>query len=81
VTYHGDIENRIKTLVNVLRLPDSNQLSDGITPADGEDPFHVLTEDDELLTRPASPEDKSVKLIIRAEVTPYHFTFDNLSCG
>lgn len=92
VTNHGDIDNRIKTLIDALRLPDSNQLSDEATPVDGEDPFYVLMEDDERLTRlnvetqmlltpPTSPKDKSVKLIIRAEVTPYHFNFDNLSFG
>ncbi|WP_171208514.1 MULTISPECIES: hypothetical protein [unclassified Ruegeria] len=92
VTKHGDIDNRIKTLVDALRLPDANQVSDNMTPGDGEDPFYVLMEDDELLTRlnvetqmlltpQTSPDDKSVKLVIRADVTPYHFTMDNLSFG
>lgn len=87
---HGDIDNRIKTLIDALRMPDANQLEDGMIPADDEDPFYVLMEDDELLTGlnvdtqmlldpPAEPSDKSVKLVINVEVRPYHFTMDNLS--
>ncbi len=92
VTNHGDIDNRIKTLVDALRLPDANQISDDMYPMQDEDPFYVLMEDDELLTRlnvetqmlltpQAYPDDKSVKLVIRVDVTPFHFTFDNLSFG
>ncbi len=92
VINHGDIDNRIKTLIDALRMPDTNQLSDGIEPGSDEDPFYVLMEDDELLTQlnvetqrlltPAtSSDDKSVKLIIRVDVSPYRITMDNLSFG
>lgn len=92
VTSHGDVDNRIKTLIDALRLPDANQLSDDKGPQGDEDPFYVLMEDDVLLSRlnvetqrlltpRAFPDDKSVKLVIRAEVTPYHITMDNLSFG
>ncbi|MEM1370508.1 MAG: hypothetical protein AAGG02_21435 [Cyanobacteria bacterium P01_H01_bin.15] len=89
---HGDIDNRVKTLIDALRLPDANQLTDEISPEHGEDPFYVLMEDDELLTRlnvetqvlltpPVSEGDNSVRLVIRVDVSPYHFTMVNLSFG
>jgi hypothetical protein len=50
VTQGGDIDNRIKTLLDALKVPDSNQGRQAIigTP---ETPFHCLLEDDNLITR------------------------------
>ena len=46
----GDIDNRIKTLLDALRMPqDCNELA-GAVPDAGEDPFFCLLQDDELIT-------------------------------
>jgi hypothetical protein len=48
----GDIDNRLKTLFDALRAPHQpNELPAGAVPAAGEDPFHCLLEDDQLVTR------------------------------
>ncbi len=90
VTSHGDIDNRIKTLIDALSLPDPNQMPKTICPGKGEDPFFVLMEDDNLLAgmqidthrllgETSENSADSVKLIIDAEVKPYHNTMGNLS--
>lgn len=48
----GDIDNRLKTLFDALRMPKSaDELPPGDKPLDGETPvFHCLLEDDSLIT-------------------------------
>jgi hypothetical protein len=47
----GDIDGRLKTLFDALRMPSSQgELGGYDTPSDGEDPFFVLMEDDKLLS-------------------------------
>ena len=46
----GDMDNRIKTLFDALRMPHGGELPSGEQPQDGEDPFFVLLEDDSLIT-------------------------------
>lgn len=46
----GDIDNRLKTLLDALKLPEVNALPPGAVPAAGEDPFYCLLEDDKLVT-------------------------------
>jgi hypothetical protein len=90
----GDIDNRIKTLIDTLRMPRSpNELVGADeTPAPGEDPFFCLLEDDRQVTRvsvetdtlldyPAvKDEDKrKVRLIITVELKPYRVSMFNLS--
>jgi hypothetical protein len=77
VTHGGDIDNRLKTLFDALRVPDS--VGDGQQPEQGESPFFFcLLEDDALITEvnvstdrllyPAGPnEEKHVHLIITVE--------------
>jgi hypothetical protein len=48
----GDIDNRLKTLFDALRIPTVGELSgDWAAPAEGENPFFCLLEDDELITQ------------------------------
>jgi len=48
----GDIDNRLKTLLDALKVPDSpNALPAGETPKEDENPFFCLLEDDSLITR------------------------------
>jgi hypothetical protein len=49
ITGGGDIDNRIKVLLDALRMP-KGQSEIPIPPSDGEDPFYVLMEDDKLIT-------------------------------
>jgi len=48
----GDIDNRIKTLLDSLRVPKGiNEIPNGDSPLDGEKPFfYCLLEDDALVT-------------------------------
>src|SRR5205814_8157249 len=47
----ADIDNRLKTLFDALRMPqNTGELGGYGKPADGEDPFYVLTSDDSLIT-------------------------------
>lgn len=51
--YHaGDIDNRVKTLLDALRLPsDLGELGSHTAPDEDERPFFVLLEDDSLITK------------------------------
>ena len=89
----GDIDNRIKTLIDALRMP-ANQtelVGDDVCPRDGEDPFFCLLQDDQmvsgfavetdtLLDPPCGrTEDRKVKVVITVEVRPHYPTPFNLS--
>lgn len=49
VRHGGDIDNRLKTLFDAMRIPDEGQLIDA-DPQEGEEPFYCLLEDDALIT-------------------------------
>src|SRR5712675_1742218 len=52
VTRGGDIDNRLKTLLDALSMPpEVGALPDGVEPDPEESPFFCLLEDDKLLTR------------------------------
>lgn len=47
----GDIDNRMKTVLDALKVPsEPNALPNGATPSDDEIPFFCLLEDDKLIT-------------------------------
>jgi len=90
----GDIDNRIKTMIDALRRPRSqNELvGDDAKPGPDEDPFFVLLEDDsqvshlsvetDTLLDPASLDDfdqRKVRLVITVELRPYNVTWGNIS--
>jgi hypothetical protein len=50
VTSGGDIDNRLKVLLDALRIPQSQAEIAGATPGQDEDPFCCLLEDDKLVT-------------------------------
>jgi len=51
ITQGGDIDNRLKTLLDALRMPHNhNELQPDDRPRDDESPFFCLLEDDNLIT-------------------------------
>lgn len=46
----GDIDNRLKTLLDSLKVPSADELPKGAEPPNGEDTFFCLLEDDSLVT-------------------------------
>jgi len=51
ITQGGDIDNRLKTLLDSLKIPDANALPENVIPQADEQPFYCLLEDDNLVTR------------------------------
>jgi hypothetical protein len=76
VNHGGDIDNRIRTLLDALRVPDASEIPSGAIPSADEDPFHCLLENDVLITRLAITTDQlldshdphEVVLIIHVQV-------------
>jgi hypothetical protein len=90
----GDLDNRVKTLIDTLRLPaDGGELEGNETPSPGEDPFFCLLDDDRAVTSLAVETDllldppinnsdderNKVRLVITVEIKPYNVTLFNLS--
>jgi len=81
VTQGGDIDNRLKTLLDSLRIPQNkDELPRDDSPRDGEDPFYCLLEDDKLITRlditsdtllepQSSPSDVDLVIRVHTKVT------------
>ena len=46
----GDIDNRLKTLIDALKMPKAGELRPQDTPVEGESPFFCLVQDDSLIT-------------------------------
>jgi hypothetical protein len=83
----GDVDNRLKTLIDGLRLPHAKQeIRDEATGGNLPSPFYCLLEDDSLVTkasleseqmlRPGKPDE--VLAIISVNVKKYEVTVDNL---
>ncbi|MBI5041684.1 MAG: hypothetical protein HZB57_10955 [Gammaproteobacteria bacterium] len=52
ITQAGDIDNRLKTLFDALKIPsEPTAIPSGDLPREGEDPFYCLLEDDNLITK------------------------------
>jgi hypothetical protein len=85
VLFAGDLDNRIKTLIDALRRPrNATELKGNEVPLDGEDPFYCLLEEDKLVTGLAvetdtlldppkgeADEQSLVKLVIGVTIAPY----------
>lgn len=93
ITSAGDIDNRIKTLIDGLRRPRNGaELVGNETPQEGEDPFFCLLEDDSQITHLEVETDvlhdplegnkidqSHVRAVITVELRPYYVTLFNLS--
>lgn len=86
---NGDIDNRLKTLYDALRVPQNeNELPSDAVPSDGEKPFYCLLEDDSLITGsnvitdrlllPNSAGSNEVRLVIHVRIAPMAKSADNL---
>ena len=90
----GDLDNRIKTLIDGLRRPNAPQEipAANITPSADEDPFFALLDDDKLITELTVETDtlldeptgkkasnRWVRAIITVELQPYYVTTFNLA--
>lgn len=90
----GDIDNRLKTLFDALRMPtNSNELGPYREPQEGEDPFYCLLEDDDLMTKVSVETDTLLEdisdvpnmhdahLVITVRLRPHELRFDNIQFG
>jgi len=90
----GDLDNRLKTVFDALRVPQSqDELGDYDTPADDENPMYCLLEDDKLihhvsmetdtLLEPVSDTENNndVRLLVKADIQPYFLTRENSVFG
>lgn len=90
ITQGGDIDNRLKTLLDSLRMPknESEIPKDDSPEAKDEDPFFCLLEDDKLVTKLSVDTDRLleptdiptfVKLMIHVKIKATRLTLKNLS--
>lgn len=50
VSHGGDIDNRLKTLLDSFKVPEDNALPTNCSPGTDEDPFYCVLKDDSLIT-------------------------------
>ena len=86
-----DIDNRLKTLFDALRIASPQELGKE-TPKSEQNPFYILLQDDSLITRVAvtsdmllepiegvEREEDAVRLVINVAVRPYKVTWESVS--
>lgn len=90
----GDLDNRLKTLFDALRLPQTREELGGTgEPVDADQPMYCLLEDDKLidhvsvetdvLLEPVSdtPTDNDVRMVITVNLRPFVLTYQNSVFG
>ncbi len=87
INHGGDLDNRLKTLFDALRVPKIEELPNDDAPFDSETPFYVLLKDDALVTsfsvitdRLLTPTecDNDVELTIRVKVNVARSSVKNM---
>ena len=82
----GDIDNRLKTLFDALRVPGVPQeIASNTRPSSANEPHFTLLEDDALIARInvetdrllAAPDPSQVRLIIRVDIRASRVILDN----
>ena len=66
----GDIDGRIKTIFDALRMPVVGELSTDDRPSEDEDPFFVLLEDDKLISQVTVSAEQLLLLPGKTEIHP-----------
>ncbi len=84
----GDIDNRLKTIFDALRIPLIGEYCG--TPEPDEDPFYCLLQDDSMITHVSVTTDllleptrgkNDVHLVITVKIWPIAVTIDNIAFG
>ena len=87
IGHGGDLDNRMKTLLDALRIPSVDEIPNGDQPGDGESPFFCLLQDDALVTGLSVTTDRllvpgakpsEVLLVINVRVGASQSVYDNL---
>lgn len=85
----GDIDNRLKTLLDAMRIPEPAEEYTSRQPAEDEEPFFCLLEDDKLITRVSVETDRllqptsansdasDARIVVTVKVTPYSLNPSN----
>jgi len=90
VTQSGDIDNRLKTLFDALRMPkEEKEIPKGDNPKKDETPFYCVLQDDFLITSFSVISDRllieadpsEVILIIKIKIDVTELMFDNMGLG
>jgi hypothetical protein len=93
VLQSGDIDNRLKTLFDSLRIPTANEEYSQRGPEPSERPFYCLLEDDRLITKVSVETDQllqyisinsdvnDVRLVITVTLRPYEMHLGNIQFG
>lgn len=88
ITDGGDLDNRLKTLLDGLRIPrGANEGRQGTPPEDEPNPFFCLLEDDSLVTKVSVESEQFLRAtdpdvvlaIITVHVKKTRLTFENMS--
>ena len=84
----GDIDNRLKTLFDAMRPPEAQENYSARIPAQDEQPFYCLLEDDNLITKVSvetdqllqveSTDDNEARLVITVRLRPYELHLGNM---
>ena len=89
----GDIDNRLKTLFDALRIPEANESYHARDRGPDEQPFFCLLEDDKLITKVSVETDQllqfvtprrdmnEVRLVITVTLRPYEMHLGNMQFG
>lgn len=89
----GDIDNRLKTLFDALRIPEANESYHERGRGPDEQPFFCLLEDDKLITKVSVETDQllqfvtprrdmnEVRLVITVTLRPYELHLGNMRFG
>jgi hypothetical protein len=66
----GDLDGRLKTVFDALRLPDNKAETNDATPTADEDPFFCLLQDDKLISEVSVTTDELLVLPNERQVKP-----------
>lgn len=89
-SFRGDLDNRLKTLIDALRMPKGSELPESRLPDKDENPLFCLLEDDKFITSFSVKSDtllnkmthkNYVKIVIGVTIQPTYATDFNLGFG
>jgi hypothetical protein len=92
VVWPGDIDNRLKTLLDAMRIPEAGEKYTEMSPQSDEQPFFCLLEDDKLITKVSVDTDDlldplpekdviesaDARLVITVSLRPYELIPQNM---